>query len=451
MHLHNIADNEEGWIQVVKSMVQVIPITDPLGPSVITLLLDDCPLPSRESVLKVAQMFNLSSSSAIAGRSNAPRERNICVVLGCIAEKLAGPSSLGILNEGTLDYLLTNLNIDTDPHVILFSLIALEKFAQTSENKATIIRRLEQEDPCPITTLEKWRNEDHYVRRQVGFCAQWALDNLFVLKQRNDSFLTVDMAHINAMLNTSDVSEYLKISPDGLEARCDAYSFESVRCTAQADEGLWYYEVIIITPGVMQMGWATKNSNCLNHEGYGIGDDKFSLAYDGCRRMVWYNAKSEPQPLPRSQPGDILGCLLDLDNQQIVFSVNGMSLPPCTHVFTMAKTGFFAAASFMSFQQCRFNFGAEPFKYPPAQQYCTFNNSGNLRPENKVVMPRHIFLQQLRQQSVREDSCTLCYDQKASVKLLPCEHSGFCKSCASQLTDCPMCRAPFREVLEDNP
>lgn len=67
------------------------------------------------------------------------------------------------------------------------------------------------------------------------------------------------------MLNTSDVSEYLKISPDGLEARCDAYSFESVRCTAQADSGIWYYEVLIITPGVMQIGWATKNSNFLNH------------------------------------------------------------------------------------------------------------------------------------------------------------------------------------------
>lgn len=67
------------------------------------------------------------------------------------------------------------------------------------------------------------------------------------------------------MLNTSDVSEYLKISPDGLEARCDAYSFESVRCTAQADSGVWYYEVLIVTPGVMQIGWATKDSSFLNH------------------------------------------------------------------------------------------------------------------------------------------------------------------------------------------
>lgn len=109
LRLHNIADNEEGWIQVVKSMVNVIPMTDPLGPSVITLLLDDCPLPSRESVLKVVTMFNLSAQSAFAGRVNNPMQRNICVVLGCIAEKLAGPSSLGILSESTLDYLIANL------------------------------------------------------------------------------------------------------------------------------------------------------------------------------------------------------------------------------------------------------------------------------------------------------------------------------------------------------
>ncbi|XP_022904330.1 RING finger and SPRY domain-containing protein 1-like [Onthophagus taurus] len=451
MRLHNIADNEEGWIQVVKSMVHVIPMSDPLGPSVITLLLDDCPLPSRESVLRVAKMFNLSSQRAISGRTNAPKERNICVVLGCIAEKLAGPSSLGILNEGTLDYLLTNLNPDSDPYVILFSLIALEKFAQTSENKATIIRRLEMEEPCPISRLETWKNEEHFVRRQVGFCAQWALDNLFVMNNRMYTFLTVDMTPINAMLNTKDVSEYLKISPDGLEARCDAYSFESVRCTAQADNGVWYYEVTIITPGVMQIGWATKNSNFLNHEGYGIGDDLYSLAYDGCRRLIWYNAKSEPQMLPRWASGDTLGCLLDLDNQQIVFSVNGVSLPPCTHVFNMAKNGFFAAASFMSFQQCRFNFGANNFKYPPEGEYHTFNESATLKPEDKIVMPRHIYLQQLRQQSVREDSCTLCYDQKATVQLLPCEHSGFCMSCASQLSECPMCRSMFREIVEVNP
>lgn len=47
LKLHNIADQECGWIQVVQSMVNVIPVEDPLGPAVITLLLDDCPLPNK--------------------------------------------------------------------------------------------------------------------------------------------------------------------------------------------------------------------------------------------------------------------------------------------------------------------------------------------------------------------------------------------------------------------
>ena len=45
-------------------------------------------------------------------------------------------------------------------------------------------------------------------------------------------------------------------------------SFESVRCTFQVDSGVWYHEVLIITPGVMQIGFATKNSKFLNYVRY---------------------------------------------------------------------------------------------------------------------------------------------------------------------------------------
>jgi hypothetical protein len=47
----------------------------------------------------------------VKGKSNPTHQRNICVVLGCIAEKLAGPSSTAILTQGTLNYLITNLVI----------------------------------------------------------------------------------------------------------------------------------------------------------------------------------------------------------------------------------------------------------------------------------------------------------------------------------------------------
>lgn len=57
------------------------------------------------------------------------------------------------------------------------------------------------------------------------------------------------------MLNKNDVSEYLKISPTGLEARCDSLSFESVRSTLSVKSGAWYFECLIVTSGVMQIGW----------------------------------------------------------------------------------------------------------------------------------------------------------------------------------------------------
>ncbi|KAK6629470.1 hypothetical protein RUM43_003287 [Polyplax serrata] len=447
--LHALADQEDGWIQVVISMINVIPPSNPLGPSVIVILLDDCPLPTKESVLKLSKIFNLSTDSSIAGRSNPTQQRNICFVLGCFAEKLAGPSSITILTPGTLNYLITNLSEGTHHAVVLSSLIALEKFAQTTENKVTIKKRLEAESKNPLLRLEKLVDSDHHLERQIGFCSQWCLDNLFLVEGRKFSYQCVDMTRINVMLNTKDVSEYLKISPDGLEARSDAYSFESVRCTFQVDEGVWYYEVLIITCGIMQIGWATKDSTFLNHDGCGIGDDQYSLAYDGCRRLIWHNARCEAQNIKIWRPGDILGCLLDLNKPEMIFYLNGNFLRSCTHVFSTARSGFFAAASFMSFQQCRFNFGSKPFQYPPARPFKTFNDNAILPTEQKVVLPRQIRLELLRKLSVHEDSCTLCFDKKASVRLKPCGHSGFCYNCTTQLIECPMCRSAISELDQE--
>ncbi|XP_048005113.1 RING finger and SPRY domain-containing protein 1 [Leguminivora glycinivorella] len=448
--LHMIADKEEGWIQVVKSMVRVIPLEDPFGPSVIIILLDDCPLPSKDSVIKVTQMLGLSSQRAALGDMNVRVERNICVVLGCLAEKLAGPNSVAVFTQNTLDYLIAFLVKRREACVVLFALLALEKFAHTTENKLTINKCLERERENPLLELEKLAGSKDPVWRQVGFCAQWALDNLFLIEGRKLSYEVVDMSSINVILNSQDVSEYLKISCDGLEARCDSYSFESVRCTFQVDEGCWYYESVIVTPGVMQIGWATKNSHFLNHEGYGIGDDLYSLSYDGCRKLIWYKARPEPvTEVPEWRPGDVLGALIDMNTKEVVFSLNGRRLPPCREIFETTRQGFFAAASFMAFQQCRFNFGHEPFKFPPTDRpFSSFNQHGYLTDEQKKVVPRRIYLEQLRCSSVKEDSCTLCFDETACCVLEPCGHRGFCSVCTSQLKECPMCRAGIVIVRE---
>lgn len=54
-------------------------------------------------------MFWLSAKASKRGKSDPNHHRNICIALGCIAEKLAGPTSVALLTENTLDYLIANL------------------------------------------------------------------------------------------------------------------------------------------------------------------------------------------------------------------------------------------------------------------------------------------------------------------------------------------------------
>nr|XP_044992132.1 RING finger and SPRY domain-containing protein 1 [Jaculus jaculus] len=435
--LHEMAETDEGWLDVVQSLIRVIPLEDPLGPAVITLLLDECPLPTKDALQKLTEILNLNGEVACQDSGHPAKHRNTSAVLGCLAEKLAGPASIGLLSPGILEYLLQCLKLQSHPTVMLFALIALEKFAQTSENKLTIS---ESSISDRLVTLESWANDPDYLKRQVGFCAQWSLDNLFLKEGRQLTYEKVDLSNIRAMLNSNDVSEYLKISPHGLEARCDASSFESVRCTFCVDAGVWYYEVTVVTSGVMQIGWATRDSKFLNHEGYGIGDDEYSCAYDGCRQLIWYNARSKPHIHPCWKEGDTVGFLLDLNEKQMIFFLNGNQLPPEKQVFSSTVSGFFAAASFMSYQQCEFNFGAKPFKYPPSMKFSTFNDYAFLKPEEKIILPRHRRLALLKQVSIRENCCSLCCDEIADTQLKPCGHSDLCMDCALQLETCPLCR-----------
>lgn len=39
-----------------------------------------------------------------------------------------------------------------------------------------------------LILLEKWADNPDYLKRQVGFCAQWSLDNLCKYKKGMDSF-----------------------------------------------------------------------------------------------------------------------------------------------------------------------------------------------------------------------------------------------------------------------
>ena len=111
-----------------------------------------------------------------------------------------------------------------------------------------------------------------------------------------------------------------------------------------------------------------------------------------------------------------------MEQKLTTFYHNGKLIKSCSHLFTgnagptSSSSGYFAAASFMSFQQCLFNFGSTPFKFPPTStkhDFKAFNDQAHLSPEDKVILPKHLLLEMLSKHTVNDDACTLCFDAKA--------------------------------------
>lgn len=105
VRLHDITEQPAGWFQLVVSLIETVPLHHPMGPSVITMLLDDSPLPTKECVECVAKMV----SNFKHDYKKVHRERNFCIIIGCLAEKLSGPNSNALLTDETLGYLIRNL------------------------------------------------------------------------------------------------------------------------------------------------------------------------------------------------------------------------------------------------------------------------------------------------------------------------------------------------------
>ena len=59
-------------------------------------------------------------------------------------------------------------------------------------------------------------------------------------------------------------------------------------------------------------------------------------------------------------------------------------------------------------------------------------------------------IEKLTKHTINEDSCTICFDDKACMEVLPCNHNGFCFKCSAQLESCPMCRGPIFQLVNLN-
>jgi len=109
------------------------------------------------------------------------------------------------------------------------------------------------------------------------------------------------------------------------EEECEVESlshFASVRANTAVFAGKFYYEVRLLTSGLMQIGWCTLSTPFSSDNG--VGDDDTSFSYDGDRIRKW-NAVSESYGEAWAA-GDVIGTLMDLDKKEISFYRNDKNL-----------------------------------------------------------------------------------------------------------------------------
>lgn len=141
--LVEISKIDYGWLKIIDSMINIVGRhtangileKDPIGPTIIILLLEDSPIPTRELIKDLHNVLDPYLSQRIHNPNDEIilKHRNICAILSFLAEKLAGSISVNLLTLKILKFLERIISENVNFLYVLFALNCLEKFALTSE------------------------------------------------------------------------------------------------------------------------------------------------------------------------------------------------------------------------------------------------------------------------------------------------------------------------------
>lgn len=196
----------------------------------------------------------------------------------------------------------------------------------------------------------------------------------------------------------SDGSLYLK----GLSQFSSIIIMDSESSTRNVDAMQQYFEVTLLSDGLMQIGWCTDKFSGGNDEaGEGVGDDenRFSWAFDGMRQVILHGGVESPFSLRRDlaawEAGDIIGCLLDFQrsNEKQLLKIAFVGEGRCMQAFQfeteLSEDMLIPAVSLEKNEEILVNTGIGSFRYNPTALVIENSNEGNVQfdptPQSETV------------------------------------------------------------------
>lgn len=164
-------------------------------------------------------------------------------------------------------------------------------------------------------------------------------------------------------LSLFDRGSALAVTPDGLRCQCrEPKEWHGCRANkgVQGNEK-FFFEAIVTDEGLCRVGWST------NQASLDLGTDKFGFGFGGTGKKS--NAKQFDSYGESFGMHNVIGCYLNLSKGEISFSKNGVTLGVAFTLNAQQKSQTYYPAVVLKNAEMSFNFGAQPFKHPPSNDY----------------------------------------------------------------------------------
>ncbi|KAJ3126866.1 hypothetical protein HK098_007070, partial [Nowakowskiella sp. JEL0407] len=294
---------------------------------------------------------------ALHGLRDLITTHTISVIVGLVKHESARES---LLKDGMITVLITliqNCSIEVqDQAMISLSHLTLR------ESKSNLIKY-----------IPKFSTDAFFSRRIASPMFQFYYD-LFQHSISDYSLPSNEICRLDANTKTA----HLVLSSNSLSMRNDSWTFESILGNKSAKGvGVWTYEVLIESEGIIQIGWSTKASRFDPEAGSGVGGDTDELRFiciyrrcfldnvhsysaDGNRRKKWHgNLTTNNNYGEQWCIGDTISTFLDLNKGTISFWRNGKDMGVAfTHI--PKNEEWYPAISLASGQACSVAFGENP-------------------------------------------------------------------------------------------